>query len=853
MPITSLEAVSIWDQPPNVPGATCYGFLDQVVSWELTRRLDARHAATIVAPIDGNAAGLAVQRRVLALHFAAVTPGGTGDVIPLRISEQSRTQSADGLFLTITARSLLLDWGDAGPLSYRFNGGRHEFTIAGTLTAYNWMTQYALPHLARQGYGWFAFGALNPLGIPRAFTRETALQLLNACQDYLGQEIQIQPSGSVISVDMVAQVNSALDPLRVSVGRNVRRISQAKASNEHATVLVAVGGKGHSDLSSTVQGLMFASSNENLGLKQIDANPISDSGWQVPIVQMDGQYVDPLAQRTWYLQRIKTGRLFPITATLGASGSTAAGRFTLADLTLVPFGYLWAIRESRIAGTELDVATPGFPLQVSGAPSGNVVTLVNPFSAADPVPTDDQHVDARVRRSTLVLATTSSAVAAVGGSTTDVDVTVASTTGVAVGDWCFAHNNATSPWTLFGKVCTVVQVISSTVVRVRKRYSFDTTAAPFTAGAMVKQFRFYRAAAAVYYVNAESAAANTITLDTASGIAANDLIEYQLDTAGELMTGLPSPSMATYGIVRKDKSFDTARCLPNLLVTNAAFDNWSGSIPDNWTFTGTGSPTKITTALPGPGTNNAAQLNGTQNQSLTSPAFWARPSEGNSAVSVRVRLRTAPAINWDGTAGTHTTTIQIRAAGSGTVLLQQVYVPPNYPSKPANYIELQADTTYDLDLLAADLLHAPGAGAKYAPWDGIDVRIACIGTGGVVTVGGVFATQDSTLPEAGWMSVYGNVDLAGLGNQALATLDEPEVSHEVDAFDLSRALGAAYSADEIVEGRTVRVEAEALGLAFEDRIAEVTYRGAEDGNVAVQVSTRTRQFADVLANYLVNT
>lgn len=848
MAITTLEAISIWDIPPNVAGAFCYGYLDQVSSWELTRRLDAAHVATVITPIDSNAAALVVQRRVLALHFAPLTPGGVGEVMPLRISETSRSQGPEGLALRITARSLLFDWGDAGPLSYRYAGGKHEFTITGAMTIADWMSEYALPHLQRQGYDWYVFGGLNGLQIPRSFTRETALQLLNGCQAYLGQEVHIREFANAWAVEVVPEVNSALTPLRISVGRNVRRIAQSQASNEQATVLVAVGGRGHSDASSTVQGLAFGAVNENTGTKQLDCYPFSDSAWLVPIVQFDGQYVDPAAQRTWHLVRLKTGRLFPIVASLAAGPSTFGGRLTLGDFTSVAFGSFYALREDRIPGTELDVPSPGYPLQVSSV-AGNVLTLANPFSAADPVATDDEHVDCRVRRSSLIVATTSSTVAAVAGSTTDVDVTVASTAGVVAGDWGFAHTNVATPWALFGKVFSVVQVVSGTVVRVRKRYSYDTTATPFTVGAMVKQVRFYRAGSVpTYYVNDESAAANTITLDASLGFAGGELVEYQIDNVADLMTGLPSPQVETYGIVRKEKRFETARCVPNLLQMNPSFTGWTGAAPDLWT----GSAVKVTTNLPGPGLVNAAQMAGSSLHTLTSPTFWGRPSSGDSKISVRVRLRTGSGSSWDGSLASHQTTISILVPG-GATLFSQVYVPPGHPSPPVGSIELAANTTHNLDFLAIDLLHTPGAGAKYAPWDGVQVRIACLNGGGVIVVGGVFITQDSTLPSDGWMSEYGNVDLAGLGNQALAVLDTPETTNEIDAFDLLRALGDAYSVDEIVEGRTVRVEAEALGLAFEDRIAQVTYRGSEEGTVAVQVSTRTRQFADVLANYLLST
>lgn len=846
MAITQLEAVSLWDTPPNVTGAVCYGYLDQVQSWELTRRLDAAHAATVVAPIEGNAAALAVERRILALHFAPLTPGTAGEVYVLRISETKRTQEPGGLTIAITARSLLFDWGDAGPLSYVYAGGFHEFVVTAELTAADWMAQYALPHLQRQGYDWYAFSCANALKIPRAFTRETPLQLLNACQETLDYEVQLAPSGTTWLVSLVPQVNEALSPLRVTVGRNLRRITQARSSQEQASVLVPFGGKGHSEASRSMQGLVFQSVNTDVPAGEFDAQALTDSNWAFPVVAMDGQYVDPTGQRTWYVQRLKTGRCFPIVASIGDAGATTTGRITVAGLTAVTDGSLWALRDGRTPGTELDVPSPGYPLEVSGAPAGNVVTLANPFSAADSVAVDDEHVDCKVRPSTLVLATTSSSVAAVAGLASDVDVTVASTAGVQVGDWGFAHTNAAKPWALYQKVFTVVQVISATVVRVRKRYSYDTTAAPFSVGAMVKQVRFYRASTTYLgFVDDESAAANTITLDTAVGITAGDLLEYAVENSGATLTGLPSQEVATYGVARKDKDFASARCVPNLLALgNPVFDVWVGAIPDRWSFSGIGYPVavvqKVTTNLPGPGTVYAAELTGAYNQILTSPTFWVRPTAGNSKISVRVRLRTGSGPGWVDTYG-HSTQVSVVVPGVGGATLGTAVILPQ---------TVAANTVVDVDLLAVDLLHTPGAGAPYAPWTGVQVKISALNDGGVVTVGGVFVTHDSTLPDDGFMSALGNQDLVGLGQLALMDLDAPAVSNDVEAFDLTRALTEGYAAEELLEGRSVIVEAEALGLAFEERLAAVTFRGAEDGTTQVQVATRTTLFADVLANYL---
>lgn len=860
MTITRLELVSLWDRPPNVPGAVCYGYLDQVASWEYTRRRDAAHVATITAPITGNAAQLAVQRRVLALHFAPPTPGGLGAVHALRISETARTQSAEGLEFRVVARSLLFDWADAGPLSAVLSGGKQEFAVTGDLLAQDWGTTFLIPHLARQGYDYFALFCSSTLRIPHAAARQSALEVLNALQAYLGFEVEVTPAGGQVLVNLVPQVNAALAPLRIAVGRNARRVAQTKASIEQATVLVPFGGAGHSEASQSVQSLVFDSTNVNLPAKELEPFPFSDSAWSFPVIAQDNQFVDPSGQRTWYLQRLKTGRCFPIVQAWagGTPSGGVSGRVRLADLTDVPNGYLWQLREGRTPGTEIDVPVPGTPLRVSGAPAGAVVTLVDPFTGGDPVPTDDVHVDCRARRSTLVLSTTSSSVAAVAGSATDVDVTVATTSGVQVGDWGFAHNNAGTPWGLFGKVCTVVQIVSATVLRVRVRYTFDT-GVPFSAGAMVKSFSVYRVVSGFRaYVNDESAAANTITLDTATGLAANDLLEYTLDNSGAALTGIPSPLVGTYGIARKSKDFPTARCAPNLAqAANPVFDVYltaAGQPPDLWTGTGDGVFTKLTTNLPGPGTNFAVQLAPiSTTKSLISSPIYVRPTAGDSVISVRARVRTLGAFYWDGAASMEIS-LAVRATNGATLATMSI-VPPNYSGPRVGATEVATDTVVDLDLLAVDLLHTPGAGQPYAPWVGVQVVVSSVRVGGPTGVarfdcGGIYVTQDATLPPSPYMGRFGHTDLFGLGQLALQTLDDPETANEIDAFDLQRALGEAYGSEELVEGRTVRVEAEALGLDFEDRIDAVTYRGQPDDGTEVRVATRTTRFADVLANYL---
>jgi len=852
MAITTLDAISVWDLPPNVPGATCYGYLDQILSWELVKRRDAAHVATVVAPLSGNAAPLAQQRRILALHFTPLAPGQLGEVVVLRISEAVREQRADGLAFTVKARSLLFDWADAGPMAHVYAGGHREYAIAGELSVVDWATTYMLPHLAAQGYGWYEVVCGNGQRSPQAFSRWTPLELLNACVDFLGWELRIFPWITGWRIEVVEQVNgiAEYEPLRVTVGHNLRRVTQRVASLEQATVLVPFGETGHSEVSKSIQRMQFLGANVDYGLAQVDPFPVAESpsGWAFPVVQFDGQFVDPTGARSWYLQRVRTGRSFRIVQSWGPTPSEPTGRVQLASLTQILDALVFELREGLTPATSVDVPVPGFPLRVTAPPVGNVVTVANPFSATDPVPTDNVHLDCLMRRSTLVLATTSTTVVTIAG-TTEQTLTVASTAGVQAGDWGFAHNNVAQPWGLFGKPFTVVQVVSATQLRIRVRYSFDTSP-PFSAGALVKQVRCYRAVAGFLgYVDAETAAANTLTLSSVTGLATDDLLEFTLENSGAALSGLPSPLVAQYGITRKSRAFSNARCVVNLLhSSNPVFDDFTGTAPDQWTQGGIGNPTKITTLLPGPGTIHAVQLSGNNLQTLTSPIVWPRVVQGLSQVAVRVRLRTGTGSFWDGSLASHHTKVELLVANGGAVLATTMIHPPGHPSPPAGSEEVAPDTTIDLDLLAVDCLHTPGAGARYAPWDGVQVRISAVNGGGNPTLGGVMVVLDGSLPSG--FVIRGQQDAYGLGQLALRDLAAPETTNDIDVVDLQRALEVSYGTEQLLEGRVVRVEAEALGLAFEERLDAVTYRGSEDGAAQVQVATRTRLFADVLATYL---
>jgi len=841
------EMLSIWSKPPNVPGAVNFGYFRDATDLRWSERVDNAEECTVVVPLASRASVFAVVRRVLVLELAPAPGSVVGETRMFRITGVDREQSSGGVRLVISARSLAIDLTDCGPVRDVLAGGRELFTIAGTLNLAQWLDTYILPQLARAGYDYYVRTAtVNAITSSQIFDQATPREVLDAHLATIEQEWAVVPTGATIALDFsTASVAQSLAPLRITTGHNLRRLVQKTASIDQATILQPTGGLGHSEASRTIQHhrLAILGTVDTVN-HSFDVGPMPGdvSGWSWPIVRRDGQWVG------YYMQHVQTGRCFPIIASL-ASG--LAGRVTVDDATTLAPGVQFELRRALTPGTRIDAPTPGYPLRIQ-ALAGATLTLENALAAPDPVPTDGVHIDCRIAPAFQVLSTTSSAVLAVAGSTVAQDVTCASTAGVQVGDWGFLHSSVGTPWTLVGKVCTVMQVVSGTVVRVVSRYSFDA-ALPFSVGAAARQAKFYRARALSPYVQTETAATNQITVTSAGGLAVNDLIEYHQDNSGATVSALHSPTSAPiasggYGAVERSAAFPYARSVVNLLSAgNPWFDQWAvpASPPDQWTKVSGSTITRIASGLPGPGTIYAAEL---RSIAIRSPVVYLRPTAGDSQVSVRVRFRTGSAGNWDG-ANFDTFIVSIRAGTTGATIALAIYCPPGYPSKPPGYIEVAPLTTVDADLLAVDLLHTPGAGFQYAPWHGITVTLESTGTmsTAIVTVGGVLLVQDSTLPVAGTHVQYSDQSLFGLGQVRHATIDAPETAYDADAVDLGRLLSSTFAAEELVKGRAVRVESDTLGVAFDGRIVALEFTGGAEGETRVSVDTGLRDISDVLA------
>lgn len=850
---THLESILVSDQPPNTATPGLRGYLDQWLRCEWSEAIDHSEECTLVAPYTPARWALLQARRVVTLISRPPEGGNAGALRFFRITEPRREWLAGGATqIVVVARSLALDLTDTGPLATLFAGGTPTYIQVGTLHSHDWLTQFIVPHLARQGYGFYVAGALvNAQPVHASFTRWTARQLWEHVLQEIGWEWQLIPVGATFVVAPEAAVNGTLSPLRIGPGANLQRLVEKRPALEMATILAPQGEAGWSETTQSLAHFTMLGSVVDTALKTFRGTLafVDDGGVSLGMVWRSGQFVDASGVRSWYLYRIKTGRSFRIVSTTGVK-DTGVDQLTLAELTDALYGNEYELREAATPVTLVSVPVPGIPLRVQSVASPTIV-LNDPLNNGDPVPTDDVHGDCRLVVSPQVLATTCSNIANVAGSTTEQDLTLASVAGVAAGHWGFLHNNVAVPWTLFGKVFTVVSVDGpGSKIRVRIRYTYEPTAFPFTPGATSKQCQVYAPRAVTPFVDDEVASTNTLTLNSTATIVANDLIEYQLENAGALLTGLPSPAFGAYPLIRKDQAFSGFACYYNLAWnSNPYFDSWAGAAnqpPTLWVLT-IGQITRLTTNLPGPGTVFAAGMLSGSIMRSTIPLF-ASVTSGDSKISARTRLRTPPlASEWTGAQNIKLALVQPTI---GTTLANVILVPSDHPSPPAGSIVVAHNTLVTLDLLNVDLLAPLAGGATFVPrWHGVVPQIENF-AGGTVAVGGVVVVRDGTLPPDEAMTPSGKQQLWTLTQLALDEIREPAQVLEVDGIDLAKLLLAQYGPGELVKGRPVILEADALGLTVQDRLAAIEYRADAEGQVTMRIRTEKASFADVLAAQL---
>lgn len=384
----------------------------------------------------------------------------------------------------------------------------------------------------------------------------------------------------------------------------------------------------------------------NGGTKRVT---VADEAGGAGPIRYDEQYVG------WYAFREKTGRTFQV-----LHSYTATQELEFADVSTMAAHSVTApewlsFRESEtLTGMRrwgMNANALGTPYKAQWSEVTTVgagtLTLTDNWGVGDPVTVDNRFVDWRLRRASLVLATSFTQNVVVGR------LDCASVAGVQVGDLVVIGINAAAPYgsgSLGTQPGTTMAIVSSVDTVNKYLYCTIRYAGTWQIGLLTYYARIFREVVTRHLVVASVAATNVVTVDAVGTAAATDLVEIIQPCQGVLPTYIESPAdLAAYGvkISRLDVS-DTGECD---ITPNPVMRVWTGGpavAPDGWTWTESGGGAAATIArnsdpaytLQG---GHSALCNfsvaGGKNGALLTPPGYVHATPEAMIASTRVRLR----------------------------------------------------------------------------------------------------------------------------------------------------------------------------------------------------------------------
>lgn len=379
----------------------------------------------------------------------------------------------------------------------------------------------------------------------------------------------------------------------------------------------------------------------NGGTKRVT---VADEAGGAGPIRYDDQYVG------WFGFREKTGRTFQILHSYKATQELEfADVSTMAAHSVTAPEWL-SFRESEpLTGTRrwgADASAIVSPYKARWAEvtavGAGTLTLTDNWGVGDPITADNRFIDWRLRRASLVLATSFTMNVTAGR------LDCASVTGVQAGDIVVIGSAAAAPYgsgglgsapgTTMAVVSSVDAVNKYLFVTIRYAGTWQLTATTFYA-------RVFRTVATQHMVSASVAATNVVTVDAVGTAAATDLVEIIQPCQGVLPTYIDSPAdLAAYGVkISRLDVDDTGECNQ---IPNPVMRTWPGSAsapPDGWTWSGTGAATIARTSDPaytlqGGYSAYCVLLSGATAGVLTTPPAYVHPIVGADLDALRLRL-----------------------------------------------------------------------------------------------------------------------------------------------------------------------------------------------------------------------
>lgn len=793
IPRGRLTQIEGWTKPPGVVGAQrkyTIATSRERTSWE---GIDNDEGCRFVmSPLDDAYASM-VERDFLVYWYDPVE-NGASQVPPqarfdvFRFTEIDAVHGAREASVLITGRGLVMDLASTRYI-HAVIGGYRAYEFSDTRTAADWMTAYVIPALQLMGVTWVSLGDVDPLQhVTMAPSYWNGLRTMNELAAATECEWQLRPDGlNGFKLDLKYAIGdeAALRVLRE--GKSLPRLRRASNALPMVTRALPVGGKGHSPFAKTIQGLRWRVAAVNPGSSSVEL--VALDGSQVPAVRVADQYTTASGlPYNWHLVNVRTGRTHTIT-----DSTPLPSVLVLNTLGTLAVGDEVEFREGVASPSTYRIweRAPGnmiYPRRVSSI-STNTLTVAQ-LMAGDPVPTNDLHRDDLLEVSSFVAQVNISAVADLGNGVSQ--FTCTSTSLMAVGQWGFASLAGAEPWGA-NPIFTITAIDDPTHFRcVFKHPGF--TGAPYTtlgSPTPLNKVRIYSVKAAVPVCTAEVASADTITVDDATGVSANDVVEFYRAPVSDLAGVVPAgpDAIGVYGIVEKGIEQAELRGETNLLaLLNPVFEDWTGAAPTSWTLTTTNGAfpiQKATTGLIGPATLHNLRWPGV-NAWADSGVFRALPTSGTQFVHLRVWLRSnSVATGWTGDGPVFT--VALTNAASATLAYLYLY-PADATTDPAPGFskQVEPDTLVEVTLT----LQLTAALAGHPLYKGLRLRLTATGlnTAGF-QCGGVAAVADSgsVPPEEGYFCRYADaIQLFDVAHQAMLEGDAPDVTYEAGIHDTAR-------------------------------------------------------------------
>ena len=768
-----------------------------------------QESLSFAIPVTSRNKALVTARKVARTVFT------DGSFNEWKISKDAAAPLSDAGRCTLTAQPPIFALVECGLYYTTGAGGARSFTFSLTdVTPSAAMTALVLG--TPDCPSWIGLGTITPsvlISVEGEF--QTPLAIWFAIRDAIraagiGCEARLRRNGTTqYLLDLVTAVGASAPTPEVRVAKQLIDYVHEHDTARQATRIIPRGPVDATGVDATLARARFKVTAVNGGTLRLTV--ADDAGGGGPIA-FDDQYLG------WYVFRERTGRTFQIVHTYAATQEielATVSNFAAHSVTApewVSLRLTEALNGTRRWGTDAwAIATPYNARwsEVTAVGAGTL-TLTDNWGVGDPIIVNNRFVDWRLRRSSLVLATTFTMNVTAGR------LDCASVTGVQAGDLVVIGTAAAAPYGSggLGSAPGTTMALVTSVDTVNKylyctiRYAGTWITGPFTYYA-----RIFREVATQHLVTASVAATNVVTVDAVGTAANTDLVEIIQPCQGTLPYYVESPAdVASYG--KKIAVLGRSETGEVNLAPNACQRVWTNASnpPDGYVYditSGAPSESKETTITRQGGASWLVELAGTTGVATAKlPPARVHPVEGASYASVRLKAQ-FPASALSTQEHCHFAVKKVDVAG--TVLATPAAWGSNWTvtvGGPNNTIQpeknlVAVDTWIDIAFEGLDVTGFVDELLR------VDITGSNVGGGVVlkVFIDGVQITQTVTAPRAEpalLIEFAEATKLLQVANLELLAWAAPPVVFSMTAADLEAIDPTLYSEDKITLGGTIR-------------------------------------------------